>query len=271
MTTATESEDYESTTELECFMHSPNESDVEIKVFDEDGMALSAKSDLDDHEALDHHHQSHGPLSTPSSDLYYILHNEAPQTSLHQTPWTTSTHSKRRKIKHLIKNLCEAPHLYIQQRHSNASQSSWSTLVNYHQFLDEYLSFKYFYELSLPLCLELLLSFGCMAFSPICIIILLTLDCLIWRHVQLAVFALLVSLSSFATLHILAYFRLLPCRALPNVIHNTDEYGFNVTRTLNLRYWYYRNKERNTCSFPDYNTCNAMIYALSYYLFSAHW
>ena len=65
-----------------------------------------------------------------------------------------------------------------------------------------------------------------------------------------------------------SYFKIFPYRSLPNIINNTDEYGFNIKRSINIRYLYYRNKDVNVSSFPDYNCVNVLIFTLSWYLYA---
>ena len=292
----TESEDYHSMTELECFMQPAHDSDVEIKFFGKDGAILSGISELEDdiddmdniNEPIDHDNFYIDNPSASTSDLYYILHDQhkSSKSKLHSRTSSTksssnssssSSHHKRSKsknIKHLIKNLCEAPHLYIQQRQSCPKDSKCSSLygmINYLLYIDEYLSYKYFYELSIPLIIEIIVIFGTFMFNQISVLLLIVITTCISQEIQFGVFIFLTSLTSFVIMQFCTYFKIFPFRSLPNVINNTDEYGYNIKRSINIRYLYYKNKDMNVSSFPDYNCLNVFIFTLSWHLYTNQW
>eukprot|EP01083_Nonionella_stella_P121170 363923_1 len=266
MITITESDDYHSTTELECFMQDAHDSDCEIKLFDRDGKVLSgiAEHDMNVSESSDNEPIGYDDFfadhpTANASNLYYALENY---------PVRKKSGNKRAKLKYLINSIhkmCDAPHLYIQQR--AITNSCMQNVINYILFLDQYLSYKYFYEISLPFAMELILMFGVFIFRPICVVLFLIIYCIIFKQISFCIFTFIASLTSFILFQLLSYLKILPFRALPNVIHNIDEYGFNIKRALNLRYLC-RKTMLNQSSFPCYNTSNVTIMCLSFYLYT---
>eukprot|EP01084_Bolivina_argentea_P089333 161210_1 len=268
MTTESDAEDYHSTAELECFMQDVHDSDVEIKLFDRDGKVLSDITEhnthLDESSDMDHQIMDYDPFSighptANGSDFYYILKDRK----------LRPPKNKRHKLKYLIHSInkmCDAPHLYIQQR--STTNSCLQNLMNYVLFMDQYLSFKYFYELCLPLPMELLLVFGVFLFHPICIVILILIYCILLQQIPFCMFTLIACFTSAMLLRIMSYLKVLPFRSLPNVIHNLDEYGFNIKRRLNLRSMFCNKNMDKHSSFPCYNTSNATIVCLSSYLYT---
>eukprot|EP01084_Bolivina_argentea_P007816 14671_1 len=122
----TESDDYHSTTELECFMQDAHDSDVEITTFDKDGVLLSGISEYDsspiEEEPIDYDNNYNNYNNNNISDLYYILHDRKSHYN--------KNNPSHKNIKYLLKNICEAPHLYIQQRTAN-SDSLLCSFINY--------------------------------------------------------------------------------------------------------------------------------------------
>merc|ERR1712228_1116615 len=236
---ASEDEQYHSTTELEWSVQPANDSDVEIIKYDHDGTILSGISEYDD-EAIDEDLIGLGNYRYFDED--YLFAND---------------HKRQ---------LCDEPnsaHLYIQKK-----QSSSIPFINNLIFLDEYYSYKYFYELSLSLSMEIFLLCGVFLFNSLSILLIIIITCIIFKDVQLMIFQFIACIASIALLRILSYFKVFPFRLMPNVIGNMDPFGFNLRRHINLRYLWYKNKDKNVSSFPCSTVCNVTIYAISYYLYS---
>jgi len=257
MASSRDSEDYHSTTELEYFIQELNDSDVEIKVFclDKDGGVLSGISEAEEPDLPIE------PMLDPSS--FSMHHHVDPSTyyRMHQ-------HHDRKPAgsSNSIRNLCEAPHLFIQRRHSGQSTAWW--LINNMLYLDEYLSFKYCFETSCPLLLEMVLVLGVFAFHHIAMALNVLALAVVCHQIQFAIFALIAWLSSLALIQCLHSLHLAPFRPLPDVIRNEDEYGFNVQRAINLRGLWYQHRDADLSSFPCCHSLNVVLFAVSWYLYS---
>ena len=238
---ASEDDHYHSTTELEWSVQPTNDSDVEIIKYGHDGSILSGISEYDD-EPIDHDMIGLGN---------YRFFDEDPASNSY--------------FRHLCDDEPHSAHLYIQKK-----QSSSVPFINNMIFYDEYFSFKYFYELTLPLSVELMLLFGVFLFNSVSVLIIITVTCIIFKNIQLMIFQFVACIASFVLLRILCYFKVLPPRSMPNVINNMDPYGYNLKRSINLRQLWYKNSDKNVSSFPCSTVCNVTIYSLSCYLYSHH-
>ena len=237
-------------------MQDVNDSDVEIKVFDQDGAILSGISEYEepdlpiepmmDPTSFPMHHQFQHHID-PST--YYILHHD---------DYSSSTRK-------LAKNLCQAPHLYIQQRYS-ANTTWW--MINSVLFIDEYLSFKFFFETSWPILLEMCLVPALIISHHIAVILWICGFCVYFHHIQCAILTLIAWLCCMLLIQCFKSLHILPFRPLPNVIHNDDPYGFNVQRTINIRSLCLKRNDSDISSFPCCSAMNIIIYTTTWYLYT---